>query len=315
LCSVFAGIKEQVTGNLHGLVLHSSGKEKQPTRTFNCSVNHHRKFLHVTPGHPGRWNDKTLVLFDEFVLAIKNGTVLSDVDFKLLERNAEGTVIEKKYRGAWAMVDNGYLSWSVTVPPMKTTAYMAELRWSKWVESLRKDVECAFGILKGRFRLLKSGVRCEKVTDVDKVFKTCVALHNWLLSYDGLDAEWNTGKKGTWEGPDGILQHRNAIRIIARANSTKDAMNRARGFDSSGMGLGNDGSMTLVSGIDRIALEDTSSQNNYELPDGTRLVRFMKMADFRDKLIAHFDIQWRRKQVCCPTRNRELEWEPHKVDS
>jgi len=25
-----------------------------------------------------------------------------------------------------------------------------EMRWSKWLESMRKDVECAFGILKGR---------------------------------------------------------------------------------------------------------------------------------------------------------------------
>lgn len=28
-------------------------------------------------------------------------------------------------------------------------------RWSKCVESNRKDVECTFGILKGRFRILK----------------------------------------------------------------------------------------------------------------------------------------------------------------
>ena len=31
----------------------------------------------------------------------------------------------------------------------------AECRFSMWVESLRKDVECSFGILKKRFRCVK----------------------------------------------------------------------------------------------------------------------------------------------------------------
>lgn len=33
-------------------------------------------------------------------------------------------------------------------------------RWSKCVESIRKDVECTFGILKGRFRILKEHISC-----------------------------------------------------------------------------------------------------------------------------------------------------------
>ena len=38
---------------------------------------------------------------------------------------------------------------------------MDEIRWSKWLESMRKDVECTFGIMKGRWRILSGlpGVR------------------------------------------------------------------------------------------------------------------------------------------------------------
>eukprot|EP00590_Aulacoseira_subarctica_P011408 CAMPEP_0172415212 /NCGR_PEP_ID=MMETSP1064-20121228/1684_1 /TAXON_ID=202472 /ORGANISM="Aulacoseira subarctica , Strain CCAP 1002/5" /LENGTH=125 /DNA_ID=CAMNT_0013152125 /DNA_START=991 /DNA_END=1368 /DNA_ORIENTATION=+ len=82
---------------------------------------------------------------------------------------------------------------------MKITTNLAELRWSKWGESMRKDVECAFAILKGRWLILKGAVRSADVTDADKIFKTCVALHNWLLTYDGLDKEWKSGKKSDWE--------------------------------------------------------------------------------------------------------------------
>jgi hypothetical protein len=48
---------------------------------------------------------------------------------------------------------------------------MDEIRWSKWLESMRKDVECTFGILKGRWRILKSGIRIEGVDAVDKAIK------------------------------------------------------------------------------------------------------------------------------------------------
>jgi hypothetical protein len=30
-----------------------------------------------------------------------------------------------------------------------------DIRWNKWLESMRKDIERVFGILKARFRILK----------------------------------------------------------------------------------------------------------------------------------------------------------------
>ena len=59
-------------------------------------------------------------------------------------------IIIVKYAGWYLIVDNGYLNWSVTAPPMKKTQLRTDIRFSEWVESMRKDVECTFGILKGR---------------------------------------------------------------------------------------------------------------------------------------------------------------------
>ena len=61
-------------------------------------------------------NDKTLVLFDDFVKGIHDGTILQDVEFELLERGINGEVLTVKYRGAWLMVDNRYLQWLTTMP-------------------------------------------------------------------------------------------------------------------------------------------------------------------------------------------------------
>ena len=100
----------------------------------------------------------TLMRFDDYMCGIQDGTLLQDVEFELFEKDHFGNTIKVKYQGAWLVVDNGYLKWSTAIPPLKVSDDMREIRWSNWIESMRKDVECTFGIMKGRFRLLKSGM-------------------------------------------------------------------------------------------------------------------------------------------------------------
>ena len=187
--------------------IHKGGKSKHPTRTYNMTVNHRRRILGTTRGHPGSWNDKTVVLFDEFIKNIKRGNTLQDHCFELLELRGD-RVVRVKYRGVWIVVDNGYHDWSTTIPPFKNTNLRNEIRWSEWLESMRKDVECAFGIMKGRFRILKSGIRLHSTESVDMIWLTCCALHNMLLEVDGLDEPWDGTKipSSAWEGELGRLE-------------------------------------------------------------------------------------------------------------
>jgi len=169
---------------------HFGAKSSYTTRTFNLTCNHCRRILHSTTGGPGHWNDQTMVRLDQFISGIRNGNNLQDIEFELLDHDSKGKVITVKYKGVYVIVDNGYLQWSCTVPPFSITSDMDEIRWSKWLESMRKDVECTFGILKGRWRILKLGIRLQGVESVDKIWLTCCALHNGLLEIDGLNAEW-----------------------------------------------------------------------------------------------------------------------------
>jgi hypothetical protein len=75
---------------------------------------------------------------------------MPDVLFCLKEKNRQGQIVDVQYGGPWIIVDNGYLNWSTTIPPLQTTADLKEIRWSQWLESMRKDVECTFGIMKGQ---------------------------------------------------------------------------------------------------------------------------------------------------------------------
>ena len=58
--------------------------------------------------------------------------------------------------------------------------------WSEWIESIRKDVECFFGVLKSRFRYFRNGIRYHSREVVEQAFKTACCLHNMLLLFDGL---------------------------------------------------------------------------------------------------------------------------------
>ena len=133
------------------------------------------------------------------MILLKNGKFNDNHEFVLFDYDDDGEIIEVKYRGCYVIVDNGYLNWSVTVPPMKHNNLRSEIRFSEWLESLRKDVECTFGILKGRWRILKTGIRLHGILNCDMIWLTCCALHNMLLEIDGLATKWTDGVQSDWQ--------------------------------------------------------------------------------------------------------------------
>jgi hypothetical protein len=203
--------------------------------------------------------------------------------------------VSKEYQGPWLLVDNGYLKWSTTVPPLKLYATEPERRWSQWLESLRKDVECTFGILKCRWRILKTGIRLEGMEVTNNIWMTCCALHNWLLEIDGLDGEWE-GAIGQHDSND-VLRHMPFS--MQRLQSGPDP----RLYDASGMGPGEDydgltATMETINDIEVIEEDD----DNVPI----RIVRYLSLTYFRNKLIQHFDIMFQRYQLVWPQHRAAL---------
>ena len=65
-------------------------------------------------------------------------------------KKSDGTITKEK--GLYLIMDGGYHKWRCLECPLKHTSIPKDALWSKWFESVRKDAECVFGILKGRFR-------------------------------------------------------------------------------------------------------------------------------------------------------------------
>ena len=90
----------------HSMKNIHTGKDGYPTRGYNCTVNHYRRFLHVSTGCPGSLNDKAKSRFDDFLNDIKDGKYHA---FRFKVRNSKGEYEELE--GVYVIVDGGYNRW------------------------------------------------------------------------------------------------------------------------------------------------------------------------------------------------------------
>lgn len=84
---------------------------------------------------------------------------------------------------------------------------MEEHNWSKRLESIRKDIECCFGRIKGRWQLFKGVILFDKREKIDNAWFTACILHNMLHTLNRLgdmegDADW-VGSAGALEEDTG----------------------------------------------------------------------------------------------------------------
>ena len=77
--------------------------------------------------------------------------------------------------------------WDILQSPFKHTGDYDAAKWPSQRESVRKDVEDVFGILKHRSRYMNRAVELHNQDEIDNMFFTCCILNNVLLKYDGYD--------------------------------------------------------------------------------------------------------------------------------
>ena len=166
-------------GNRHDYV----GKEGFPTVAFNCHCTHNCRLVYIGPAQPGARNDKTMVLFDELVREVRTNPLFTDYTFELM--NDEGEM--EQVKGAWVLCDGGYHNWRATITGLKHGSTFEQRLFSKSCESIRKDIERVFGMMKRRWRILRVPISLQSEHAISLLFRTCGILHNMLMDFDGTD--------------------------------------------------------------------------------------------------------------------------------
>ena len=162
------------TGDLN----RAKGKEGYPTLAFQCITDFNRRVLAIYGPQFGSRNDKDIVKHDNNVRAIRSNQLFTNTTWKYYDAN--GAI--KSERGMYLICDNGYLRWPTSICPYSgADNSTVEGYFSTNLESVRKDVECTFGILKKRWRVLNHGFKFREMEKCEKIFTGCCVLHNFLL--------------------------------------------------------------------------------------------------------------------------------------
>jgi hypothetical protein len=153
------------------------GKEKYPTLAFQCVVDHNRRIHHVSVPFWGGSNDKTITANDSFPFRVACGKY-RNVEYILYNEQD----IPQLCKGIYFIVDGGYEKDAHLMCPKAWPVHLIDVKWSEWLESCRKDVECTFGIIKARWRSLRSGILYTSPEVIGHAMKPASILHNVLLT-------------------------------------------------------------------------------------------------------------------------------------
>ena len=181
------------------------GKCPYATVGWQCTVNHQRRFISVMDAQMGSITDATACKSDPFVRELRTNPLYKDFSYDLYD--SQGVIYTEK--GLWVSVDGGYLRVPQLLVGNPQCLHLYMNYWTHFMESERKHVECAFGILKSRFRVLKLPIRLCEFEHINDMFITCCILHNMCLDFDGGDDGWHLGgveKKKNHRGD--LLNHR-----------------------------------------------------------------------------------------------------------
>ena len=224
--------------------------------------------------------------------------------------------VEKNYKGAWILVDGRYPSWTSLTCPFKASSS----------ESMRKDVECTFGIMKGknsislycilytfhilhnlysslgRWKILKTGVRMNGLEVVDDIWFTCCAFHNMLLHCDGLDRRWNKGVISPFQGElgwhaPGVIQSYCDPIIIRRFRSGRQGNNPCA-FDCSIL------ESDEINRINKdVGVDDNDVINEVQ---EARSLQTLSNFKFCNILVTHFNRLWELGKLIWPSRTGKM---------
>ena len=140
----------------------------------------------------------------------------------------------------------------------------------------------------------------------DMVWKTCCALHNWLLDIDGLDERWTKGVHSPLEGELGHFDTDDLELIpehIRNCHELYDLLPCGYNVDKDG----GDNSADKVESNEEcnanMLLLQTVEEPMPSVASGqVRMVRKLSNDQFRSRLVEHFDILYKKNAIKWPRR-------------
>jgi hypothetical protein len=157
--------------------------------------------LSVEGGYYATVNDKTSVKYSKIIDKLHKNELYNEYSYKIRTGMNDEDFIELSSH--YVIADGGYLAWKSIIAGYSPSSDPVKYKFTDWIASVRKEVECFFGIFKGRFRWFKCPIRLHKKVDIDNAFVFACMINNMILHHDGLDVRWEAGVNWKTLNPDG----------------------------------------------------------------------------------------------------------------
>ena len=162
------------------------GAKGKPTVVLEAICDYHLWFWHASFGFCGSLNDKTILDLSPFLRALVDGSFVK-------KEEASGAVPfkigDEEFNLLYVLVDGIYPQLSRFVQGMSNPVYRDEKKFTAWQESVRKDIERAFGVLQGKFQYMARPADERDLGTIAMRVASCLILHNMCVSDRVMDGE------------------------------------------------------------------------------------------------------------------------------
>ncbi|XP_056850732.1 uncharacterized protein LOC130500053 [Raphanus sativus] len=150
--------------------MYSRGTGK-PTIVLEAVASQDLWIWHAFFGAPGTMNDLNILerspVFDDII----NG-IAPQVNY---------FVNGREYNMAYYLTDGIYPKWATFIQSIRLPQGPKNSLFAKTQESVRKDVERAFGVLQARFAVVKNPSKIWDKQKIANIIKACIILHNMIV--------------------------------------------------------------------------------------------------------------------------------------
>nr|XP_043619883.1 protein ALP1-like [Erigeron canadensis] len=150
---------------------YKRGDHEYPTIMLEATASRDLWIWHTFFGPPGTLNDINVLQQSPLFLPERMGTA-PYIPFSVNGRT---------YRRGYYLVDGIYLTWSMFVKAYKYSTDLKEKMFKTAQEAIRKDIEWAFGVLKGKWHIIDRPFRQRSLGTIRNLVYACVILHNMII--------------------------------------------------------------------------------------------------------------------------------------
>ncbi|GJX84594.1 ALP1-like protein isoform X1 [Tanacetum coccineum] len=164
--------------SLHGQFKRSTNK--YPTLMLEAVADQKLWIWHAYFGVPGANND----------LNVLYGSPLFDDEIADIAPECPFVVNGHTYRKGYYLADGIYPAWSTFVKTFSVARDEKSLKFKRVQEAARKDIERAFGVLQGRWGIIRQPARAMQINTLKRIMYCCIILHNMILEDEGFEVNF-----------------------------------------------------------------------------------------------------------------------------